>query len=40
MLGEFVYSNPTRLYFGKNALDGLAKELGGYCKNILLTYGG
>ncbi len=40
MLGEFVYSNPTRLYFGKNALDGLAKELGGYGKNILLTYGG
>ena len=40
MLGDFTYSNPTRLYFGKNALDGLAKELTNYGKNILLTYGG
>ena len=40
MLGDFTYSNPTRLYFGKNALDGLAKELSNYGKNILLTYGG
>ena len=40
MLGDFTYSNPTRLYFGKNALEGLAKELPNYGKNILLTYGG
>ncbi len=40
MLGEFMYSNPTRLYFGKNALDGLAKELRNYGSNVLLTYGG
>ncbi len=40
MLGDFTYSNPTRLYFGKNALDGLAKELANYGRNILLTYGG
>ena len=40
MLGDFIYSNPTRLYFGKNALDGLAKELSNYGPNILLTYGG
>ena len=40
MLGDFTYSNPTRLYFGKNALDGLAKELSNYGPNILLTYGG
>ena len=40
MLGDFTYSNPTRLYFGKNALEGLAKELSNYGKNILLTYGG
>ena len=40
MLGDFTYSNPTRLYFGKNALEGLAKELTNYGKNILLTYGG
>ena len=40
MLGDFVYSNPTRLYFGENALDGLNQELPKYGKNILLTYGG
>ena len=40
MLGDFTYSNPTRLYFGKNALEGLAKELANYGKNLLLTYGG
>ena len=40
MLGDFVYSNPTRLYFGKNALDGLNSELPKFGKNILLTYGG
>ena len=40
MLGNFTYSNPTRLYFGENALDGLNKELPNYGKNILLTYGG
>ena len=40
MLGDFTYSNPTRLYFGKNALEGLAKEMSNYGKNILLTYGG
>ena len=40
MLGNFTYSNPTRLYFGEDALDGLNKELPNYGKNILLTYGG
>lgn len=40
MLGNFVYSNPTRLYFGENALDGLNQELPKFGKNILLTYGG
>ena len=40
MLGEFVYSNPTRLHFGRKALDGLAQELKNYGKNILLVYGG
>lgn len=40
MLGNFVYSNPTRLYFGEKALDGLKTELANYGKNILLTYGG
>lgn len=40
MLGNFTYSNPTKLYFGKDALDGLNKELSKYGKNVLLVYGG
>ena len=40
MLGNFMYSNPTRLYFGDKALDYLAQELKNYGPNILLTYGG
>lgn len=40
MLGNFTYSNPTKLYFGKEALDGLNKELPKYGKNVLLIYGG
>lgn len=40
MLGNFTYCNPTKLYFGKNALDGLNAELPKYGKNILLVYGG
>lgn len=40
MLGNFTYCNPTRLYFGKNALDGLNKELPKVGKNVLLVYGG
>lgn len=40
MLGDFTYCNPTKLYFGKNALDGLKRELPKYGKNVLLVYGG
>ena len=40
MLGDFNYCNPTKLYFGKNALEGLRKELPKYGKNVLLVYGG
>lgn len=39
MLGNFTYCNPTKLYFGKNALDGLNEELPKYGKNVLLVYG-
>ena len=35
MLGNFTYSNPTKLYFGDNALDNLASELKNYGKNVL-----
>ncbi len=40
MLGNFSYSNPTRLYFGDNALGFLKQELANYGSNIMLTYGG
>ena len=40
MLGNFTYCNPTKLYFGKNAMEGLEKELPSYGKNVLLVYGG
>lgn len=39
MLGNFTYYNPTKLYFGKNALDNLEVELSKYGKNILFIYG-
>lgn len=40
MLGNFTYSNPTKLYFGKDAMDGLNVELPKYGKNVFLIYGG
>ena len=39
MLGNFSYCNPTRLYFGENALDNLSTELEKYGENVLLVYG-
>lgn len=40
MLGNFVYHNPTKLYFGDKSLDNLNDELKNYGKNIMLIYGG
>ena len=40
MLGDFTYSNPTKIYFGENSLDNLSTELKNYGKNVLLVYGG
>lgn len=40
MLGEIIYSNPTKLYFGEKSLDNLAAELKNYSDNVLLVYGG
>lgn len=40
MLGNFSYSNPTKLYFGEDSLKYLNEELPKYGKNILLVYGG
>ena len=39
MQGDFVFSNPTKIYFGKNSLDNLSVELKNYGPNILLVYG-
>ena len=40
MLGNFMYHNPTRLYFGENSLDFLKEELKKYGDNVQLIYGG
>ena len=39
MLYDFTYYNPTKIYFGKDAISNLSKELANYGKNILLLYG-
>ena len=36
---DFTYYNPTRIHFGKNALDALAGELSSYGESVLLVYG-
>lgn len=40
MLGNFIYSNPTKLYFGEDSLNYLNEELSRYGKNVQLVYGG
>lgn len=40
MLGNFIYSNPTKLYFGEDSLKFLNDELPKYGKKVLLVYGG
>ncbi len=40
MLGNFTYCNPTRIHFGKDALQQLGGELANYGKTVLLVYGG
>ena len=40
MLGNFCYSNPTKLYFGENSLNFLIDELKAYGNNVQLIYGG
>lgn len=40
MLGNFIYSNPTKLYFGKDSLNYLNKELANYGDKVMLIYGG
>ena len=40
MLGNFIYSNPTKLYFGEEAQKNLVEALGNFGKKVMLTYGG
>ncbi|MCI6357541.1 MAG: iron-containing alcohol dehydrogenase [Erysipelotrichaceae bacterium] len=40
MLGNFCYSNPTKIYFGDNSLNYLNDELKNYGKVVMLIYGG
>lgn len=40
MLGNFSYCNPTKLYFGEDALQNLSAELKKYGDNVALVYGG
>ena len=40
MLGNFIYSNPTKIYFGDEAQKNLVDALSGFGKKVMLTYGG
>ena len=40
MLGNFMYCNPTRIYFGNESLDKLEGELSKYGEKVLFVYGG
>lgn len=40
MLGNFIYSNPTKLYFGEEAPKYLEQVLNDYGTKVLLVYGG
>lgn len=40
MLGNFIYANLTKLYFGDEAQKNLADALSDFGKKVMLTYGG
>lgn len=40
MLGNFIYYNPTKLYFGTEVEKNLKEALGNFGKKVLLIYGG
>ena len=40
MLGNFTYCNPTKLFFGKGALENIRTELDKYGSRVMLVYGG
>ena len=39
MIFDFTYYNPTKIYFGRNAMSNLEGELLGYGNKVLLVYG-
>lgn len=39
-MNNFTYDIPTRVHFGKDALNFIGEEVGIYSKKVLLTYGG
>lgn len=39
MIFDFTYYNPTKVYFGRNAMSNLEGELLGYGNKVLLVYG-
>lgn len=39
MLGNFTFSNPTKIHFGQNSIEKLEGELASYGKNVLFCYG-
>ena len=39
MIHDFTFYNPTKIYFGKNSLDKLGKEVKNYGDTVLLVYG-
>lgn len=39
-MNSFIYDIPTKVYFGKDQLGNLGKEVEKYGKRVLLTYGG
>lgn len=39
-MNNFTYDIPTRVHFGKDALNFIGEEVGRYSKKVLLTYGG
>jgi len=39
VLGNFIYHNPTKIYFGEGSLRNLSPELKNYGKRIMLIYG-
>ena len=40
MQGNFTYNNPTKLYFGEDAIGHLTEELNNYGPTVMLSYGG